>query len=255
MLHQIHRKWRRAVVLTAIALSHSAHADIVYVDMPDEIIDYYPSNGYASIDFDSNGANDLYWFVSVGDWPKCGCSLSMVHTNGPAASGAAIANGMAIAFEAGQTIGVWQYYGHFGLVMEEQWGQCCKEPAYCDGAWCETGQMHYVGARFNINGVAHYGWVRMERLGDYKWDWGIIVYDFAYESQPQTQIVAGQMCSGDTDLSGEVAVPDLLAIIEAWGICSPPCPPQYCVSDINHDCAVNVQDLLAVLNAWGACAG
>ena len=251
MLHQIHRKWRRALVLAAIALSHSAHADIVYVDMPNAVI---VGGSSGAIDFDTNGANDLYWSVSIGDNPKCFCSSTMVSTAGFGGTLVAAIDGMTIPFEAGQVINASQFYSNVTMLMNEQWGQCCAVPAHCDGGWCETGQMQYVGARFFIGGVAHYGWVRTLRFGDFKWDWGIIVYDFAYESQPQTQIVAGQMCSGDTDLSGEVAVPDLLAIIEAWGICSPHCPPQYCVSDINHDCAVNVQDLLAVLNAWGACS-
>jgi hypothetical protein len=45
---------------------------------------------------------------------------------------------------------------------------------------------------------------------------------------------------------------DLLAVINGWGACPPPCPP-YCSSDINHDCVTNSGDLLAVINAWGPC--
>ena len=51
---------------------------------------------------------------------------------------------------------------------------------------------------------------------------------------------------------GTVNVSDLLAVINAWGACVPPCPPA-CAADVNGDCAVNVADLLSVINAWGMC--
>jgi hypothetical protein len=52
------------------------------------------------------------------------------------------------------------------------------------------------------------------------------------------------------DLSGDqmVGVPDLLAIINAWGPCAPPCP-----ADQNDDGQIGVPDLLAIINAWGPC--
>ncbi|MCI0363459.1 MAG: dockerin type I domain-containing protein [Phycisphaerales bacterium] len=53
--------------------------------------------------------------------------------------------------------------------------------------------------------------------------------------------------SGD----GVVNIIDLLAVISAWGACSP--PPAPCLADINGDGVVNVADLLAVISAWGPC--
>lgn len=55
-------------------------------------------------------------------------------------------------------------------------------------------------------------------------------------------------CIADITDDGLVNVTDLLAVIGAWGACSPPCPP-----DINTDGQVNVTDLLAVIGAWGPC--
>ena len=54
------------------------------------------------------------------------------------------------------------------------------------------------------------------------------------------------------DLNGDctVNVPDLLALLAAWGPCSVPCPPT-CVADVNGDCLVGVPDLLALLANWG----
>jgi hypothetical protein len=54
--------------------------------------------------------------------------------------------------------------------------------------------------------------------------------------------------SGD----GIVNIDDLLAVINGWGPCPPPCQP-YCVADVTHTCEVNIDDLLAVINAWGLC--
>ena len=54
-------------------------------------------------------------------------------------------------------------------------------------------------------------------------------------------------------MDGDVDVNDLLAVINAWGVCSQPCPPA-CHADIapsNGDCEVNVDDLLLVINSWG----
>ncbi len=59
-------------------------------------------------------------------------------------------------------------------------------------------------------------------------------------------------CPADISEDQQVNVIDLLAVINGWGACRPPCVP-YCEADINHDCTVNVADLLAVINAWGAC--
>jgi hypothetical protein len=50
-------------------------------------------------------------------------------------------------------------------------------------------------------------------------------------------------------------VDDLLAVINGWGACPPPCLPP-CAGDIaplSGDCLVNVDDLLTVINSWGFC--
>lgn len=59
-------------------------------------------------------------------------------------------------------------------------------------------------------------------------------------------------CAADITGDGAVNVSDLLAVINAWGPCPAPCPPN-CGADAVADCVVNVSDLLAVINAWGPC--
>ena len=51
----------------------------------------------------------------------------------------------------------------------------------------------------------------------------------------------------DVNGDGVVNTDDLLAVLGAWGPCSPPCP-----EDINGDGVVNVNDILDLIGAWSA---
>lgn len=55
--------------------------------------------------------------------------------------------------------------------------------------------------------------------------------------------------SADINGDGTVNVSDMLAVINAWGLC--PKPPETCPADVNVDGVVNVLDLLAVITNWG----
>jgi len=70
--------------------------------------------------------------------------------------------------------------------------------------------------------------------------------------RPTLTITYSTPCPADINHDSQVNVSDLLAIINAWGACAAPCPPN-CPADIVHDCVVNVSDLLAVINGWGTC--
>jgi hypothetical protein len=50
----------------------------------------------------------------------------------------------------------------------------------------------------------------------------------------------------DINASGVVDVDDLLAVVNAWGVCPGPCP-----ADTNASGVVDVDDLLEVINCWG----
>lgn len=57
--------------------------------------------------------------------------------------------------------------------------------------------------------------------------------------------------TGDINKDASVNVADLLAVINAWGECTEPPPPQeLCPSDVNQDGTVGVPDLLMVINNW-----
>jgi hypothetical protein len=58
-------------------------------------------------------------------------------------------------------------------------------------------------------------------------------------------------CVGDTDGSGDIGFPDLLAVLSNWGDYEP-CPP-HMPADFDQDCTVGFSDLLVVLSGWGPC--
>ena len=79
-------------------------------------------------------------------------------------------------------------------------------------------------------------------------------------SNPTQHIFAGarlnpiRPLTGDLNCDWQVNVPDLLAVIGAWGPC-PPAPPQEpftetCHADFNDDGVVNHHDILAVVLNW-----
>ncbi|MBC8200685.1 MAG: agmatine deiminase family protein [Planctomycetes bacterium] len=57
--------------------------------------------------------------------------------------------------------------------------------------------------------------------------------------------INGTSVAGDANGDGVVNVADILAVVDAWGICGFTCP-----ADLNGDGSVNVVDLLAVIAAW-----
>ena len=56
-------------------------------------------------------------------------------------------------------------------------------------------------------------------------------------------------CAADIDGDGEVAVLDLIELINAWG----PCGTMGCPADLDGDGEVAVLDLIALITAWGPC--
>lgn len=65
----------------------------------------------------------------------------------------------------------------------------------------------YLGARFDISGSTHYGWVRVEMSADGK---TLTIKDYAYEASPGVAIAAGDLGGGSTvgvdDISSEVVI-------------------------------------------------
>ena len=74
--------------------------------------------------------------------------------------------------------------------------------------------------------------------------------EVVYGAGTVTVVVAGTVCPGDFDGSGDVGVKDLLILLGAWG----PCPPKGgCPADFDGSGDVGVKDLLILLGNWGPC--
>ena len=79
-------------------------------------------------------------------------------------------------------------------------------------------------------------------------------YPFAEDGAPVEPLgvfrfrrLGAPACAGDIDDSGDVAVNDLLSVIDAWGACDD------CPQDIDMNGEVGVGDILAVLATYGSC--
>jgi len=62
-------------------------------------------------------------------------------------------------------------------------------------------QNKFLGLRFKINGQLHYGWARIATRGDFTSHLTLQLTGFAYETQPNKTILAGDTGSGVTDAS------------------------------------------------------
>ncbi|MDP7008016.1 MAG: S8 family serine peptidase [Phycisphaerales bacterium] len=72
-------------------------------------------------------------------------------------------------------------------------------------------------------------------------------YGFINAHQALEAIGSGEPCVGDVNGDDVVGVADILAVVDAWGVCNG------CDADIDGDGTVGVSDILAVVDAWGAC--
>jgi hypothetical protein len=79
---------------------------------------------------------------------------------------------------------------------------------YSFGYWLDE-QNLYAGLRFKINGEEHYGWARMTVAFNAKYNGFARLTGYAYETEPNTPITAG-----DTGKSGRDDASELLIMVE-----------------------------------------
>jgi hypothetical protein len=73
---------------------------------------------------------------------------------------------------------------------------------YYFGSWDVPGAGNYLGIRFLINGETHYGWARVYvRFGFYSYVDALLT-GYAYETQPNKPIHAGDTGSSEADSAG-----------------------------------------------------
>jgi hypothetical protein len=121
------------------------------------------------------------------------------------------ANLNAVAFTKGSRIGGTAYFSDFGALVTEL-------SSDTTGNFINTSRK-FLGVRFLINGKVHYGWIgfRSVQVG---LDLVATLAGWAYETQPNTPIVAGDLRGGTTDSeeAAMTAAPRSLELLAAGNV-------------------------------------
>lgn len=181
---------------TSMSLAKPAAAQIVYTPAHEVI----GRNGTMLIDFDHDGTTDVtirevFWSLDTnGLFP--GNSLQA-----KPARGGGIEIGRYGEFAANVKHGVRigessLFHSGFAAIF-----QATSFGTYYGGSsWSEDTNNGFLGVRFRIGGENHYGWVRMSiRLYPMKHSMGVLMTGYAYETQPDTPIRAGDTGENDAD--------------------------------------------------------
>ncbi|MCD6049945.1 MAG: hypothetical protein K0Q55_1348 [Verrucomicrobia bacterium] len=163
----------------------------------------FPADGdFASIDFDRDGTADFSFsgglFLCTMDIPTSACSTSF---NGvPMGTNSFMCNGSSLTVvPAGTTISdttvsnaTWKNFSSATLATYQ------FSPKYGTSAWggpLNAAREGYFGVRFSTSAGVHYGWVhaRMPEPGTNTFSFSPVILDWAYETRPDTVIVAGAM--------------------------------------------------------------
>ena len=162
----------------ALSLAIAGVADltgqVVYTDIdPDFVGGLGDSIG---IDFNNDGTDDVTILQSNNG------NYELVQANSPAGNGV-VANSNGYLYASNLT-----YSSPIDNTLTFYGGGAsfCAGPGYDGSAFCGEGE-GYLGARFDIDGDLHFGWVRVDITDSSNFK----VLDFAYEATPFTTIAAG----------------------------------------------------------------
>jgi len=180
-----------------LGLAQPADAQIVYT--PAHVVIPYNS-GYA-LDLANNGTTDFILHGSV----TSNCSTVFSQLLAKPVIGNALeakffySESLARALPAGARIGP----GDRFLGQQRRRGILMGEAIYSPGggqvfgSWVRAAN-RYLGLKFHLNGQAHYGWARLSANLGLQHRMQVLLTGYAYETQPDTPIVAGQ----ETETSG-----------------------------------------------------
>lgn len=213
------------------AVAGAANAQIGYTDVnPDATVTNIGTNGGASfygIDFDSDGNLDVGFFgwattgrtgtVSSGiayTWSydavnvyvPVGGGNAFVGTAGTSSYPLAMSSGNVIGSSAnfiqGKPLGSASSYG-YGTVAGTSQVYFAGYGTFSSSWGTFNNQEAFVGVKFNIGGAPHYGWVRVQSTGV---GGDLIIKDYAYNTQPDQPIVAGDIASIEDKVAAMVDV-------------------------------------------------
>jgi hypothetical protein len=188
-----------AFIVSAMMFSASANAQIIYTDViPDSIKTCTPAPGSScsstyQLDLNNDGISDfqLYQFHSIILCPvprhNSYVSVSPLGSNKVACENTqwgvcplALANGVVIQNN--------NWYGTGGLMLERHINTCDLVFQYTCHNW-NLATDKYLGLNLRVGSNTYYGWVRLDVALN---GTSFTVKDYAYNSIPNQQILAGQ---------------------------------------------------------------
>src|SRR5271157_2461793 len=178
-----------------LALAQPTQASVVYTPTHQVI----GANGVYNLDLTGNGTVNFL----IQEW------VSGFTSNNALLCDAAIGNGVvgkarfASALSAGASIGPNQKFvggGNNGEVMLSVTHFTTGSTGYVHGAWSNV-RNRYLGLKFQFSGETHYGWARVsvKRQANH---FTAVLTGYAYETTPNTAIIAGEISGNAADSSG-----------------------------------------------------
>jgi len=198
-LEQRVKNYALAAGAGCLLLAQPLAAEVVYTKA-----DIHLRVGKAQLDFDHNGTTDLFLiehiFSAQTSMNPLVAELKLV-AGGSSAAAVVVKRQEAAVLKSGDQIGSSQNFrsvnpnkvllARIDEVYNGSTGTCCN---FFYGNWKKvTGK--YLGVKFNVNGQVHYGWARLTVESCCKTiGFQILVHvtGYAYETNPDTPILAGQ---------------------------------------------------------------
>lgn len=203
-----------------LSTAPSADAQIVYTPSNTPLTLNHQNKGpvFTTLDLNNDGVPDFTFamsstahFSSIGYTTRFKFYLKVVpdQTGNQAVQGSQAP--AASAVPAGVKIGPQEKFASGGLYLVHQAYSRSGGTAQNSGTWQKV-EFAYVGLKFLLNGQVHYGWARIKFPYPSGYNYPSI-YGYAYESTPNTAIVAGQ--TSGTGSSSNTAEPASLGMLAA----------------------------------------
>lgn len=214
-----------------IAAQHTAHADIKYVNIdPDHNITQ--GNNF-EFDLNNDAQTDFIFSIENGYW---GSRQALIATDNPnnkvkalcqssswygnnyfwCSGVGALSQGDTIGLSLDWTMNITSYWNYNNYDFFANIGNYKTNTGYyyyyygTPSPWLGA-QDKYLGVRFQSGSNVHYGWVRLDI--DSKLN-SITIKDYAYNTEPFSSIIAGEI--GDTSSSSSIQNPDALKEIAVY---------------------------------------
>ncbi len=193
-----------ALMLISVVITAPLRGAVIFTDIPDVnlMAGGFGGEVFHNVDLNGDGLSELRMQGSGGDFSAFTYTTTRV---------AGIANippdssGFAHPFILGSIIGVEapasrSWFSGYGNLLG------CREIG-CIGLWT-LGGTNYVGVEFQLDTGTHYGWLAIEMQAIFG---GGHLLNYAYESEPNTPIVAGAIPEPSSLIFVGVATASLLS--------------------------------------------